>query len=270
MKAFSPQRLIALVTFVAFVTILGGQSFSVKPTNLQYPLEPGQTGYRHITVTNMTDEPKTYQISKGDFMPDTLGNTQRLPVGSSARSCAEWLQISPSSFELAPNESKKIRITMQVPAGETATKWAEIYIQSEEELQSLPALADKAVQSQLQTQGRIAIPVLQSPGSNMAYEAKVTNFRVVDSMEVKRYHVDLVNSGDKLVTGKILRTITHLETGQKKQLPPLKIGLLPEVTRTIQFDLPPDLAEGTYNLTAIWQVDYQKRPKGARLQIELD
>lgn len=264
------SRINLLLLCILIVQGSQAQSFSVKPTSLQYPLEPGQSGYRHITVTNMTDEPKTYTVSKGDFMPDSLGNTLRYPSGTTPRSCSEWLQISPSTFDLAPNESKKIRIAIEVPPGEGTTKWAELYIRAEEELLSLPALADKSLQSQLQAQGRIAVPVLQSPASNVAFEAKVANMRAANYSEVKMYYADLINSGDKLVTGQILRTITHLDTGQKKQLPPFKVGLLPDERKTIEFPLPDDLVEGSYQITTIWQVDYQKRPKGARLQIELE
>lgn len=260
---------------LTLVLLLGGyllqaQSFSVKPTSLQYPLEPGQSGYRHITITNMTDEPKSYVISKGDFMPDSLGNTRRFPSGTTARSCAEWLQIAPTTFSLAPNESQKIRISIEVPTGEHSTKWAEIYVQAEEELLSLPALADKSLQSQLQAQGRIAVPILQSPASNTLFEAKVANLRPVEYGQEEMYHADLINSGDKLVTGQILRTITHLESGKKNHLPPFKVGLLPDERKTIEFPLPKDLDKGSYQLTTIWQVDYQKRPKGARTQIELE
>lgn len=267
MKTLNQLFFATLFIICAFGTTSSAQTFAVKPAKLQYPLEPGQSAYRQITITNLTDAPQTYNITTGDFQIDEIGNTKRFAPGTTPRSCAEWIQISPSTFELAPNESKKIRVSIEVPDNQSATKWAELYIQQEEELSNLPALADKAMQSQLQAQGRIAVPILQSPASNTAFEASVKNFREATK---DKYHVDLVNSGDKLVTGRVVRTITNLETGQKKQLPELMVALLPEVTRTMEFELPADLGNGNYNLTAIWQVDYQKKPKGARIQVELN
>lgn len=267
MKSLNQIFFTTILFFIAFSISSSAQTFGVKPTKLQYPLEPGQSAYRQITITNLTDAPQTYNITKGDFMPDVIGNTKRFEAGTTERSCANWIQITPTTFELAPNESQKIRVSIEVPAGESATKWAELYIQQEEELSNLPALADKAMQSQLQAQGRIAVPILQSPTSNTNFQAIVTNFQ---KMDAKRYHVDLVNSGDKLVTGSIVRTITNLETGQKKQLPELNVALLPDVTRTMEFALPQELDSGDYNLTAIWRVNYQKKPKGARTQIEIE
>ncbi|MFK7904073.1 MAG: Fn3-like domain-containing protein [Chitinophagales bacterium] len=266
MKTLSQLFFAALFFVFAFGTQTSAQTFAVKPAKLQYPLEPEQSAYRQITVTNLTDKPQTYNITKGDFMPDEMGNTKRFAAGTTSRSCADWIQITPTTFELAPNESKKIRVSISVPKEIIATKWAELYIQQEEELTMLPALADKAMQSQLQAQGRIAVPILQSPNSNTDFEAIIKDLR---ESEKNKYHVDLVNSGDKLILGSIVRTLTNLETGLKKQLPELNIALLPDVTRTIEFPLPTKLDPGMYNLTAIWQLDYQKKPKGVRTQIEV-
>ncbi|MBV6426167.1 MAG: hypothetical protein KIPDCIKN_00677 [Haliscomenobacter sp.] len=265
------QRLILFTSLVLLPLLIQAQEFAVKPANLQFPLEPLQSGYRTLTLTNLSDETKTYQLSVGDFEMDTLGNLVRMDPGASKYSCAKWITFEPATFELAPNESRQIRVTISVPANENGTRWAELYFQAQEELADLPALADRAMQSQLKAQSRIAVPVLQSPPSNTNYDAEVANLRLAERNDTTAvFHADLINKGEKLVTGRIMRSATNLDTGASFKLPPVDVAILPGVRRILDFRFDEVLPKGNYLLTAVWQVDYQKSPKGSRLQIQLN
>ena len=109
------KRLVALCMIGALALIATGStasadqgvSVSLGKIDVSQRLSPG--GRYHlptVTVTNIGDNPQRY-----DVVVNYLNDAQR------DRPPSSWFEISPSSVDLAPHESKAIQLDIDLPTG---------------------------------------------------------------------------------------------------------------------------------------------------------
>jgi len=79
------------------------QDFEVAPVKLNFAVEPGEIGSKTVTVRNHSNKSQAFVLTLGDVLRDSLGRNKKFPAGTTKRSCAEWITINPSFFELNPN-----------------------------------------------------------------------------------------------------------------------------------------------------------------------
>ena len=77
-------------------TVLYGQDFEVAPVKLSFKVDPGNIETQKVTIRNHDNKKQTFEFKTGDYVVDEKGNKKKLPAGSSKRSCADWITISPS------------------------------------------------------------------------------------------------------------------------------------------------------------------------------
>ncbi len=57
------------------------------------------------------------------------GKEENLPPGSVPRSCAAWVMLGEQLVTLAPQETRQVRVGLEIPEDATGTYWAKLYVE---------------------------------------------------------------------------------------------------------------------------------------------
>lgn len=258
-----------LICFVFLTVKVQAQDFEVAPVRLEFDAEPASSQMKVLNIKNHSSRKVSYTVALADFLPSSVGEKKSLPPNSTRRSCANWININPSFFELNPGDDIQIQVTILVPGEEYGTAWCMLYIQPTREQTSWSA--DKNLGAGVTVTGRIGIQVYQSPKSNTNQSIKISNLveTTVISDNVRKFSATIENLGDKVTICKVFLLASNMITAEEKQFSSISYEVFPKMSRNIELELPNDLAPGTYALAAI--VDYgPKFPlEGAQIVIEV-
>ena len=259
--------LLSSIFYILFFSTLFSQDFEVGPVKLNYDCEPGQIQTKIITVRNHSNEKQQFVLVVGDMKLDTVKNPKS--PSTNLKSCKDWLTINPSFFDLNPNESKEVKVIMQVPPGQSSTKGAIIYVSATEEQTALGA--DKQMKSAIKVRPRIAVKVVQSPRSNTNYKGSITDLKeITQTQDTGRvFQVKISNPGDKMLDGKIYLVLSNLETAKEIKEKPLKASLFPGMSKTIKLVMPINVPPGKYSLAAILDYGNNSSLEAVQMNIEV-
>ncbi|HRX31386.1 MAG: hypothetical protein H6537_09010 [Bacteroidales bacterium] len=245
------------------------QDFEVAPVKMFFDAEPATSQTKTISVTNHSARRVSYSVGISDFLPTSEGNIQSLPPNSTKRSCANWINVNPSFFELNPGDNIEVQVNMLVPGEEYGSTWCMLYVQPTKEQTTWSA--DKVLSTGITVTGRIGVQVFQSPKSNQNYSIKISNLKEVTAVSdtLRRFTATIENLGDKVTTCKTFLLASNMQTAEEKQFATQDIVVFPKLSRNIELTMTNDLPTGTYALAAI--VDYgPKFPlEGAQIVINV-
>ncbi len=258
MKSVKSKQLFYLLPLLLLmVSKVNGQDFEVAPVKLDFNTEPGESQTKTIMVKNHSNKKSSYMVALGDFSPQDNGAKKSLAPNSTKHSCVNWLNITPSFFELSPGEQIILQVSMMAPSNDNSTAWCMLYIQPTQEQSSWNV--DKNLGAGVMISGRIGIIIYQSPSSNSNYSIKVSGLKeVTETSSIKRkFNATIENLGDKITPCKIYLIAANMETAEEKRFPSIDIEAFPKMTRTVDLELPNELTTGKYSLTVI--VDYGQK-----------
>ncbi|RPH29860.1 MAG: hypothetical protein EHM93_16750 [Bacteroidales bacterium] len=245
------------------------QDFEVAPVFLEFNAEPGENQSRTITVKNHSNKKSSFLITLNDFLPSSTGEKKVLAPNSTKRSCANWLNINPSFFEINPGDEISIQLNMMVPTDEYSAAWCILYIQTTIEQSSWTS--DKSLGTGVRVGGRIGVHIYQSPKSNSKYALKISNLIEITEAKDKerRFSATIENLGEKITKSKVYLIASNINNVEEKQFDPIEFETFPKMSRTIELILPNVLASGTYSLAAI--IDYGSKfaLEGTQILIEV-
>lgn len=242
--------------FLASLTMLkvSAQDFEVAPVTLEFNAEPGDNQSKVITVKNHSNKKASFIVALGDFLPTSTGEKKQMAPNSTKRSCANWININPSFFELNPGDDIQIQVSMLVPNEEYSAAWCMLYIQPSREQTSWTA--DQNLGTGITVSGRIGVQIYQSPKSNNNHSVKISNLTEIiqPGQQDRKFSATIENLGDKVTKCKVYLIASNMSTAEEKQFNPQEIETFPKMSRTIELTLPNVLAPGKYALAAI--IDY--------------
>jgi len=262
------KSVLLIAMLCMFYLNIKAQEFEIAPTRMDFNLEPGQNGVMVLNVTNHSDKKRNYITVLNDWTIEESGNINYLNPGTTERSCTEWVTVTPSFFELAPNESKKINVLMKVPLSEIAnsTKWAMLFVQ--EVIEKFETIGgDKTTSAGITVNPSIGVYVFQSPDSYNESNATISNFRKSEIQN--EFKADVKNTGDKIIQGKIYLVITDLQKAEENQTEPKEFTLLPGVSRSLSMILPQNLEKGLYSIAAVLDYSDDKDLLGVVMDYEV-
>lgn len=254
----------------AFLGLSGvlGQDFEVAPVTLEFNAEPATSQTKTISIRNHSSKKASYLVTLADFLPSQTGENQQLPPNSTKNSCANWITINPSFFEVAPGGDISLQITMMVPGEENKTAWCMLFIQPSKE-QTVWG-ADKNLAAGVTVTGRIGVNIFQQPASLQNQGVQVSNFQEITSTNDERKFVATVeNIGDRISQCKIFLMASNFNTGEETKFDPLNFDIYPKMSRNIELTLPKDLAPGLYSLAALVDYGASFPLAGAQMNIEV-
>jgi hypothetical protein len=257
------------VLFVSLFYIVDAQDFEVSPVKINFQVEPGESRSRIVTIKNHDSKNQTFLFNIQDFMLDKSGEMKYYPANSTKFSCAEWISISPSFFELKPNEETEITITMQVPVGDYSSRWGVIYVRNAKEQTSFTA--EKVLSAGVSLSGQIAIIINQSPSSNTNYFATINRLSELPNQNdsIRKFSANIENQGDKIIRCKVYLVAADLTTAEETVFDPVNVLTYPKAAQTVVLDLPSVLPKGKYSLSAILDYGGDKALEGTQTIIEV-
>lgn len=269
MKTIASYFMMSCLCFMLiFSGIANAQEIEVSPGSMMFTANPGSSQTQQIYVRNKAKTEQSFVFNIADWLTDESGEVKYFSPGSVSRSCAEWVTITPSLVTLQPNESVGVNVTMLVPEGNNATKWAVVFVESAEE-RTGPEAIDKDVRMGLQVAARIAVPVFQSPSSNTLYKGTIEGLseKVTDTSRI--YQSKVINLGDKILNCKVFFTVSNLETAEEFTSEPIEFSVLPESSKDVEYALEEKLDKGRYSVAAILDYGYNEELEGIQLEIEV-
>lgn len=107
---------VGLVLFIVGMGVTIGQAIRVAPAIFDVQVSRGTEQNASFTVLNDEAEPVSIEIELCDWRRDVNGNNRFCgDVGDVARSATSWLSATPQQFDLASDESRDVRLSMDVP-----------------------------------------------------------------------------------------------------------------------------------------------------------
>ena len=261
---FNLLRLLLMVTSVFFISGLFAQDFEVGPVKLNYDCEPGEIQTKIVTIRNHDNQKQQFLLTVSDMKFDSA-NAQT----TTNKSCKDWISVSPSFFEINPNDKKEVKVIMQVPPGESSTRGAIIHVGATEEKTAFDA--DKQMKSSINVKPRISVKVLQSPKSNTNYKGAISNLKEITTSKdtARTFQVRISNIGDKMIDTRIYLVLSNLETAKEIKDKPRNKSLFPGVSETINLYLPKNIPPGKYSLAAILDYGDNSTLEAVQMNIEV-
>lgn len=252
-----------------FLPALQAQELEVSPGTLNFATNPGSSQTQQVMLKNKSNFEQSYVFNLSDWLIDQNGEVKYFEPGTTARSCTDWITVSPSLVTLQPNETARINVTMLVPNDNNSTKWAVLFINSAVE-QTGPKAVDKEMKLGVQLALRIAVNIIQSPASNTLYKGTIEGLaETVGEDNSRTYSSRVINLGDKLLNCKVYFLISNLETAQEITSEPIEFTLLPDVSKDVKYTLEEPLEKGNYSVAAILDYGYNEELEGVQLEIEV-
>ncbi len=257
---------------VFFVLIVGtsfAQDFEVAPVVLNFNANPGEIQQATVTIRNHANIKQAFTFNMGDFEVDQEGKKTRLPGGTSKRSCADWITVSPSLLELNPNEEREVTVIMTVPKNGTSSRWGLIYVQTSEEQSDNPV--DKQLATGIKVVPRIAILVNQSPTINTNYKGGISGLVETTTAEdsLRTFNVIVENTGDKIIEANVHLALANLQTAQEKKFDSIMQRVYPGERRVFTLELPKTEGSGEHALAAILDYGHGTSLEGTQILIDL-
>ena len=222
-----------------------GFTFSVEPSRVELSIPAGKRRGKSLTVDNAkSSDPVHLKIYVQDvtYLPD--GTNDFLPPGSTAWSCANWLEIGPMELDIPARKSAEVRLSALAPEGAQGGHYAIVFFETS------PSYAEPGgIGMNFRIGALVEIVV---PGTEQR-RASLTNLSVAPGGIIL---ADLRNDGNVLVRpkGKLKFLDASGARVFQTDFNPNRIGVLPNSTRQFETKLERHLSPGTYRLRA--EIDY--------------
>lgn len=261
------------ILFVSFLLLCAqlatAQDFEVSPVLMNFNAEPGEMQKKQLTLINHSAQPQKYNLKISDFILDADGNRKIVPLGSSKRSCADWITINPSFIELNPNQTAQLDIMMNVPKDGFSSRWCMIHVEVAKEQTAFEA--DKTLATGVLLVPRIVVMVKQSPRSNNNYKATINNLKEITKKTDKQqvFEVTVANIGDNVIDANVYLTLANLQTGKEEKFGITKTNVYPDGSRKVTLQMPRITVKGKYVLAAILDYGHRQPLGGTQLMLEI-
>jgi len=263
------MRKILFVVLVLLSRFTFGQDFEVSPLQLFFNAEPGESQSKYIKIINHKSTTETFVLKLKDISIDSKGAQKYEDAGSMKNSLADFITMSPSFFELNPNEVQEVAVTIQQPVDEFGSRWGVIQIGTAIEQTSFSA--DKGISAGMSISGRIIVDVFQTPGTNKSYKATITNLTEVttETDSVRTFSMLINNLSDIITNCDVYLVATDIRTAEEFYLPKNKFTLYPKSTQKTSLKLITPLPKGKYSLAAILDYGSKTNLEGTQIIIEV-
>ncbi|MFC2137520.1 hypothetical protein ACFLTE_05030 [Bacteroidota bacterium] len=254
-----------LLTIITFQ--INAQDFEVSPIDINFNAEPGDMQSKIITIKNHSNKKTGYLLAVQDYLVNKSGKTGFLDANATRNSIANWISISPSYVEIAPNGEQTVQVSLQAPLDDYTAKWGAISVSPAIERTAFSA--DGRLSAGVGVSGSIIIKLYQSPTSNQNHRAKISNLKeiTIEGDTVRTFTANIDNIGDKITECKVFLIAANLETAEERQFDPIKIKTYPKTARLIELKMPKVLPDGKYALSAILDYGSNSELEGTQMII---
>ena len=246
---------------------------SVSPSSLHFKAEPGNLKTMEVKVTNDTKTPFKFQASFNDFTMGVNGNPVGQKSGESPYGLSRWASITPSYFEVAPGETKKISVTVTVPAGTEGmhAAWTVLMLDQVTERTPLsPNGTSNTVALGINPSIGFGVYIYQNPPGIQADEVEIKQFSLNTKDTHRILRMNATNTGQSIGFCTTYVELTHLTSGKQEKLRQQKFTILPGFNREFTYELPAGLPKGNYSAVSIVDTGNPEEVTAAELEFSID
>lgn len=243
------------------------QDFEVSPVIVSFDANPGEIQEKFVHVKNYDNKVQTFSANLYDFSVEN-GKKIKKKLGSTNRSLVEVLNITPTFFELNPNQSIDIKLILTVPPKNFSTHWGYLDIGPAKEQKSYE-VDKQRLTTGINIVSKIEILINQSPRSNKNYKCEILKFVEISSNndEIRLFKVVIKNSG-----GMILKPHVHLEYGIYETAELVKFGskektIYPDEIIEFELEISKNNITSSGQLAVILDYGHDTQIEGAVLEI---
>jgi hypothetical protein len=174
--------------------------FTVEELEMHVTARSGTPVTRLIPVRSDIDSTQQVRVTVRDWMRDSTGNNLVLDYNSTARGCAERLEIFPLTFQLPPRATEFIRVTYTPSTPTDAGCWAMVLSETVRPPQSALA-AGSVVTITTLTGVKVYVHAVDERAEGTIVSADVEEFwerpapTATDSTLVRQFAARFENSG---------------------------------------------------------------------------
>jgi hypothetical protein len=197
---------LALTASLFALTSLSAQVSVEGNTVREQRAQPGESYSGSFTVVNSSAEPQEAKLYQTDYLTSADGSNAYGPPGSSPRSNAAWIKITPSALVIPPRSSRQITFDVTVPAGQplSGSYWSMVMVEGVPRgsgESTLPAGSTRKVQAAVVTRIRYAVQMITQIGAATKPVARFEAPAVQAAADgTKALQVDIANTGIRSFT----------------------------------------------------------------------
>lgn len=250
-------------------TALKDVGVAVSPSHINFNLKPGESKSIEVKVTNETRITRSFNVSLKDYDVNQAGKTLFMEAGSSKYGMTNWLNASPSFFELKPGQVQKVIVTLTVPDSGFSNRaaWAIMLIEERKQRENLDENGDdKKISLGVIPSFGFGVYIYQNPPSVANNKVEIQNFALQKNTTARNLELTLKNMGDGIASCVAYVELTHLNSGKQQKLMVKRFTILPGYSRNYMFTLPDKLEKGKYSAVGVLDYGSKELVEAAELE----
>jgi len=230
--------------FILWGVFLANQCFAGILINSglsqEYIVQPGGKVEGKITVRNTDASPLQVKIYQKDYLFFANGEAVYGEPGSTPRSNAGWISLSPTQLAVPPQEAAAVYYTIQVPEklDLTGTYWSMVMVEPMAELGPDGNPGEKD-QLRIQTIVRYGIQIVTDVGTGASRQIRFLDKKLIHERGQKILQLDIENIGESWllasvwaeVYGKDGKSAGRFECGRARVYPGCSIRQGADLTK---------------------------------------
>ena len=250
------------------------QSVSLAPSRVYFKASPGETKKQVVHVTNNSQVKQTFTITFGDFSATgTDGKTQLMKAGESEHSCSQYMNASPSFFELPAGKSQDVEVIIDLPNSPESNKvkWGTMMLKLTKEKTEATKKGSDVVGMGILETFQFVVHIFQTPPNITFKQAEIVNFKEITATQdtARTLALTTKNTGDAILDCATYLEYSNLQTGYEQRTKPAAFTILPGGGRQMKFSVPKDLPKGKYTVTAVVDIGSKDAVQAAEMDIEV-
>ncbi len=247
---------------------------SVSPAHIHFSIEPGERDVRYVTIKNATDKTNKFTVKFNDFDMNGKGKTPFIEAGEGDHSLSRWISVSPTFMELAPGESQKIMLTLDIPDDSLGRRaaWSIMMIEQAEEKKKLdPGRGGgNTMAFGIVPTFAFGVYLYQNPPNVEINKVEIIDFKYLKEDDKNLLTIDAENVGDGISYCTLYIELTNLSTGKQDKLLVKRFTILPELIRDFSFQIPEEFGIGKYSAVGVLDYGSSEELQAAELEFEIE
>jgi hypothetical protein len=245
------------------------KGISVRPVTVDFSVSAGQIGEKKILITNTLEMKKQFIVYTSDWERDTTGAHVYSEPSDSPRSCAKWVTVDKTFFELEPGQTEELNVTLNTPIDSTAINkmnWCMLFVETtqEKKVKDTTGLTTTIV-----SRFRVGIHIYQTPPGINNKEIKLVELESLRN-EKNKYRITCENTGAIQLHCTSYLELSSIDDGSRIKLPAIEFPLFPSQKRYLDFEIPASIKKGKYILTGVIDAGEELPLEAGQLSIEVE
>ena len=193
------RTIIALLLLAIPPLAFGAPVVLQSPLYVEYDVQPGKTYEGTLEIQNPNTTVQEVKLYQTDYVFWADGRNEYGDPGKLPRSNARWITVAPPRATIPPNETLRVRYTVQIPDNSTlkGTYWSMIMIEPVDPSSPEFSSGGKEIQLGVRQVLRYAVQVATTIGSTGTVQLKFAGMRLAADAGKRNLRIDVENTGER-------------------------------------------------------------------------